>query len=435
MSQPPLNLRRSVQIVRRYWILVAGMTVIALSAGVAYSVLKPPLFTSQALVVISQNGSNISTEVVIVSSEPVLAGALPDIRPAMSLQTLQNQVRVKSLTSGVLSVNVQGSTAAQAQSAANAVASSYIRYVGTVHSPIGHISAQMLARASPPRGSGALKQDIIDGVTGALAGLVVAVISVLLFSRRDRRLRELADIANSIGVPVLAAIPVAHPADAAGWATLLREYDPGAVEAWRLRQALTQLGADADGAGRAAGNGPSVTVVSLSSDPVAVALGPQLAAFAASVGISTALVIGPQQDTNVTASLRAACAVTTRSSGRSSCLETFAPVARAGVPPGAQFVVVVLVVDAREPVFPETVSTAATVLGVSAGGATAEQMAQVATGAARDGRDVVGLLVADPEPSDQTSGRIPNPQRPSVRGAPARGPGHRVPTGNQTVAD
>src|SRR6516225_6761807 len=55
------------------------------------------------------------------------------------------------------------------------------------------------------------------------------------------------------------------------------------------------------------GGGSSLIVLSLSSDPGALALGPQLAAFAASLGIPTALVIGPQQDANAVAALRAAC--------------------------------------------------------------------------------------------------------------------------------
>ena len=57
-----------------------------------------------------------------------------------------------------------------------------------------------------------------------------------------------------------------------------------------------------------ADSGSSLAVLSLSSDRKALALGPQLAVFAASLGIPTALVVGPQQDTNVTATLRAACA-------------------------------------------------------------------------------------------------------------------------------
>ena len=57
-----------------------------------------------------------------------------------------------------------------------------------------------------------------------------------------------------------------------------------------------------------ADSGSSLAVLSLSSDRNALALGPQLAVFAASLGIPTALVVGPQQDANATATLRAACA-------------------------------------------------------------------------------------------------------------------------------
>ena len=45
----------------------------------------------------------------------------------------------------------------------------------------------------------------------------------------------------------------------------------------------------------------SLAVLSLSSDPDALALGPQLAVFAAAQGIPTSLVIGPQQDAAATA--------------------------------------------------------------------------------------------------------------------------------------
>ena len=68
------------------------------------------------------------------------------------------------------------------------------------------------------------------------------------------------------------------------------------------------------------GGGSSLAVLSLSSDPKALALGPQLAVFAASLGIPTALVVGPQQDPNATATLRAACAAPSEPSERSRYL-------------------------------------------------------------------------------------------------------------------
>ena len=59
--------------------------------------------------------------------------------------------------------------------------------------------------------------------------------------------------------------------------------------------------------------------------------------------------------------------------------------------------------------------TTATVLGVSAGAATAEQLARVAASAAADGRDIAGILVADPDPADHTTGRLPQLARPAHR--------------------
>ena len=62
----------------------------------------------------------------------------------------------------------------------------------------------------------------------------------------------------------------------------------------------------------------------------------------------------------------------------------------------------------------------ATVLGVSAGAATAEQLARVAVSAAADGREIAGILVADPDSADHTTGRIPQLARPGQHRMPTR---------------
>ena len=149
----------------------------------------------------------------------------------------------------------------------------------------------------------------MTGLLGGVAGALIGVIVALAISRGDRRLRERDEIANSVGLPVLASFPVAHPSDAAGWTRLLEDYKPGAVHALAAAHGpaagwvLPRTTANGDGSASS-----SLAVLSLSSDPGALALGPQLAVFAASLGIPTALVIGPQQDENATATLRTACA-------------------------------------------------------------------------------------------------------------------------------
>jgi hypothetical protein len=64
--------------------------------------------------------------------------------------------------------------------------------------------------------------------------------------------------------------------------------------------------------------------------------------------------------------------------------------------------------------------TTTAVLGVSAGGATAPDLARVASAAAAGGQEIVGILVANPDPDDRTSGRVPRLASPLRRPLPTR---------------
>ena len=436
MSGQALNLRRLGQIVRRHKILVGVVTALGLFMGVAYSVLTPPALTSTALVVLPQavqsassalagdSGSTTTTpgpggymaaQVVIATSDRVLSGALPTVSPAMSLEALRSKVKVTSPAVGILSFSATGRTAAQAEATANAAAKSYTR-LSSASTPTGRAQAHILDPATVAAGRGPLKRLLIDAVIGAVVGALIGIIAALAISRSDRRLRERDEIAASIGVPVLAGFPVDHPGNAAGWAKLLEDYRPGDLDAWRLRSALRHLGMTGfSGGNRNDGASSSLAVLSLSSDPGAFALGPQLAVFAASLGIPTALVIGPQEDTDATAMLRTACAVPPPApSKRSSHLTvTVSGGGYVNEPPGAALTVVVTVVDVQIPQVADMMRTTATVLGISAGATTAEQLARTASSLAADGREIAGILVADPEPADRTVGRIPDPPQPA----------------------
>lgn len=353
------------------------------------------------------------TQVLIADSDPVLTGALPDTG-AGTKQVLRSRLVVSSLTFDVISVRAQGATAAQAENTANAVARSYIGYLAAGGLPGRVIPAKMLQPATNAAPGTPLPIELAGtAALGALAGALLAAIAALAISRSDRRLRERDEIAEAIGVPVLASVPVEHPSDPASWKKLLEEYEPGAVDAWRLRRALQDLGlADGDG------GGSSLAVLSLSSDRKALALAPQLAVFAASLGTPAVLVIGPQQDPNATATLRAACAAPPR----------LPPNLQVRVHdsestdrlPEAALAVVAAAVDGKTPQFTGMTRTALTVLGVTAGVATAEQLARVAASAAADGRHIAGILVADPEESDHTTGRLPQVAPAAHRRLPSR---------------
>jgi capsular polysaccharide biosynthesis protein len=429
MSQEALDLQEAIKIVRRRKIVVGAVMALGLLGGVAYPVIMPPLYTGTALVVLAQppqssqaSGSTgqpgqpdsyTATQEVIAGSNEVLSMALPHTRPVTSLQGLRNDVQINSVTPYIITISATGRSTADVEQTVNAVANSYVSYVGSSSSPVGHVSAKVLQPATSATRPSLIKQLITDVLLGILIGAVVGIVGVLAISRKDRRLRERDDIANSIGVPVIASLAATRPKDAAEWAKLLGEYAPTDVNAWQLRHALQLLGMpdssldsrpqeSADNQRRA---GFSVTVLSVSSDRTALAIGPQLAVFAASCGIRTELVVGPQPDTDAAVALRTACAAAP-SADQPRYLRIVAPEGRLEQA-DAFLTVVVAVVDERSPRFPPAMRTAATLLGVSAGATTPSQLARTAMSAADDGREITGILVANPESTDRTTGRIP----------------------------
>jgi capsular polysaccharide biosynthesis protein len=443
MSQEALDLRRSILIIRRHKLLMGAMVALGILAGGAYAFVKPSMVTSTALVLLSQSGQAAQagaeaaanggpdpytiTQEVIAKSSPVLSGALPHVRPAMSIDQLHSEIQIGSQTPYIITVSATAKVDADAAANANAVAESYIAYIGSANNPGGQVQAQLLQSATTGTGPGLLKRLVsyaIFALLGAVFGAAIGAIIALATDRSDRRLRERDEIANSIGVPVLASFPVGHPSNPGQWTRFLKDYKPGALNALQLRKALQQLEMAAEvNFGR--GNGRwSFTVLSLSSDPGALALGPQLAIFAASQGIPTTLVIAPQLDATVTASLRTACAAPPTSSEWPRHLRAI--VSDGDVEGDADgerdstLAVVVGVVDSRNPQVPDTVHTTATLLGVSAGAATADQLARVAVSAVSGGREITGILVADPDPADATTGRLPQLGRRGQRRMPTR---------------
>ncbi len=410
MSEQPLDLKSSLRILRRRLGVIGLLATLGLLAGAGYTALNPPTYTSSALVALAGSTRSVPSQVVIAGSGPVLTGALHSLNQGslnqgMSLPTLRSHVQVANPISYVLSISAEGNTAARAKAISNAVAASYVAYANAPDNPDKQVQAEVLAAAANATGGRPASRFVITAVLGALAGALIGGIGVLAAGRGNRRLRQREEIADAIGVPVLASLATYRPRDAAGWASLLEDYEPGAADAWRLRGALNQLGlADVSSADGRAGRS-SLTVLSFSSDQRALALGPQLAVFTASAGIPTTLVIGDQQDTSI-AALRAACLATPSWKWPRRLQVAIADRENQDWPDAA-LTVIVAVVDGRHPRVAGTMRGNATVLGVSAGAVTAGQLAHFAASAGSAGRRITGILVADPNPTDPTTGRHP----------------------------
>jgi hypothetical protein len=430
MSHQPLDLRGSAQIVRQRKSIVAIIFAIGLVLGAGIGAIAPPLQSAKAIVLLP-GAPSMATQVLIATSNPVLESALQDISPQPSLTTLRHELQAQSLSGSIVSITANASTGAQAERVANAVANSYVAYVGSPGMPIGRLAGRVLEPAISASGTSRAAHLTATTVAGGLGGLLVGVIASITLGRRDRRLRTRDQIADAIGVPVLASVPVDRPSSAAEWLRLVGRYEPSAVYAWRLRktlQALALEGLDLTGSGDPgeAREPASVAVLSLSTDPTALSLGPQLAAYAASLGIPTCLAVAAQEEA-VTSALRIACAGSTGESVRKPA-DLWLAVAD-GKDPGslagsnglsgrAMLIVFVAVIDPRVPRLVNLMPTATTLLGVSASAVTADHLARAAVAAASDGREVVGLLVANPSAEDNTTGRLPRLPRP-MRAGPA----------------
>lgn len=444
MTQQQPNVRRSMRIVRRYKGIVGGFAFLGLVAGVGYAVLNPPQQTSSALVILPTPKPNIQTDTLIAESAPVLAAALPKIGHGITLTALHQGITATDATGNVIAVNATDKTASEAEDDANAVAASFLTFIGSANSPVGAVAGRVFVPASTATSGGAVKQFILYGPIGLVAGLLVGFIVALRRDRGDRRLRTRDEIANSIGVPVLAAVEADQPGDAQAWLRLLAEYQPDAVQAWTLRTTLARLRSASGGAGAGQNGGPgngagrtAIAVVSPAADPAALAIGPQLAVFASSLGIPTALIVCAQAPGEANTTLRAAAAAwSPASAAQANTLRVMAAsdADLQGGLPGAALTVIVTTVDDAAPRVSEAVRAHPTVLAVSPRVATPEQLARVAASAADAGGNVVGIMVANPEPDDATTGFAPAMGR-QPRALPTRMNGTtRAPRGNGVVA-
>jgi capsular polysaccharide biosynthesis protein len=393
VSAQQLDVKKSWRAIRRHRLIVAAVAAVGLLGGVAYGVMVPALHSATSLVVLpppptsdsekTTGVQSIDTQVFIAESEPVLKSAGQNLSPALPTQTVRDRVKVTAVTEDVIQIDAKGTTAAQSIRLANAVADVYLVFVTTDQNLPGDLGkktgARVLERPTTARGGNVAIHLGIFGLLGALIGAVAGSIGVLAKVRGDRRLRLRDEIADAVALPVLASVTSYRANDVSDWAYLLEHYSPTAVEAWSLRKTLHHLGLDVKGGGPV-----SLTVLSFAGDDKALPLGPQLAALATSIGISTSIVVDSHQE-----------------------------------PPGDPALSIhLVVVDRDAPHLVGAEHTTNTIIALSSGTVTAEELARLAVAAATDDRNIDGLVVTDPDPTDRTIGRVSQSTRRSASRLP-----------------
>ena len=373
----------------------------------------------------------------------------------------------------------------------------------------GSVTALLIQSADPGTGPGIARRIATWGMAGGFSAGALAAIVLLIRRRRDPRLRARDDLADAVGSVVIADVRSRPQRSVAEWLTFFESHAAPAVEAWAFRLALRALVPHAGPTGSQhtpvrLEHPSSVTVVSLAGDAGALAVGPQLAAFTASVGIITRCAVVAGHDD--AAALSAACSsdrgselrpglhltsrlevvVTQPSSDsadrrlsgaaqgsgdasaggarrngagndpsnegarrvaaeveektavgypwggitivRGNSSPPTAPTAEelaigdpasghtdnSGVllPRGAlrqtlgELTILFAVIDREEPSLTGVPHTAATMLAISPGVGSREDLARLAVAVDDVGRRIDGIVVADPDPADRTSGRL-----------------------------
>jgi capsular polysaccharide biosynthesis protein len=153
-----------------------------------FTLLSSYVFTSTTVLLGPSAARYVGTQVAIAGSDPVLQGALPNVRPVMSLSALRRDIQVRSLTNRVLSISAQGATTGLAARTANAVADSYIAFVDANITP-GQPGARVLECAVGATGTPLPARLLVTGGLGALLGALVGAITALVFRHSNRRSR------------------------------------------------------------------------------------------------------------------------------------------------------------------------------------------------------------------------------------------------------
>jgi len=174
MNQQPSDSPKFVQILRRYRALIGLMTALGLLAGAVFAVLNPPVFTSQATVILPASDCPAGA----ICGGPLFAPDQAANLGAKLLQTLPSGVQVKPVAANGLWVSATAGTAAQAEAATNAAAQSYYAYAQSLSYP-GEQAAAQIEPATSATGTAPLIRLRVDLLLGALFGAMLGVIAAL----------------------------------------------------------------------------------------------------------------------------------------------------------------------------------------------------------------------------------------------------------------
>jgi capsular polysaccharide biosynthesis protein len=168
VNEQPLNLGASLREIWRRRLLVIVVAALCGLGGLAYGLLRPANQTAVALVLLPPSatsssgspgnsgntgntgtvGNDIATEADIAKSTPVLAAAGAKLRPPLGALGVEKLVTVTPLSGQILQIQAQAAASRYAVQVANAVAASYVDYIGHLEADSANAAVAALRHES-----------------------------------------------------------------------------------------------------------------------------------------------------------------------------------------------------------------------------------------------------------------------------------------------
>lgn len=222
-----LNLRKIVQILRdRWWVIVLFTILLAVIAFFYTKLLITPKYTSTATLYVLNTQNRqvdaisindlttavklVDTYIVVMESDLVMGEVARTVGGDYTAQDIRDMFTASSeKETEVLRVNIENEDPARAQEIANAILkvapAEIIRVIkaGTV---------EVLDAASLPQepSSPNLRLNVI---LGALIGLLLSVITILLIDLLNLQVKEEQDLTELFTLPIIGAIPIIQVMD------------------------------------------------------------------------------------------------------------------------------------------------------------------------------------------------------------------------------
>lgn len=219
-----MDLRLLTDLLTRRWRVLVLAALIAAGAGWYVGTVRPATYesTARALVgpiagdvdAVRVAGSNVETYAQLVSTQLVVTATIDQVGPPSTPDEFLQRVRVRTdQTSRIISITVTDTDRQRAADTANVLFEYLAELLPAEAEAVGRL---LVVDSARPADRPTSPSPAILGALAGVAGLVAALLSIIVLEYLDGRVRSRHDLESVVSAPFLGAVQVQRPLRAAG---------------------------------------------------------------------------------------------------------------------------------------------------------------------------------------------------------------------------